>query len=99
MIQIIDERASGKTSRLLLLAKETGCTIACHNPEDLREKAYYYGITGLDIISYRDLLKGSYGTPIPPNVLIDELELFASYVVASYHRKLVGYTLSKENSK
>lgn len=99
MIQIIDGRATGKTSRLLLLAKETGYTIACRNPEDLRQKAYQYGITGLAIISYRDLLRGSYGQIDPQKVLIDELEMFASYTVSEFHRKLAGYTLSKETVK
>ena len=112
MIQIIDGRATGKTSRLLLLAKETGCTIACRNPEDLRQKAYQYGITGIAIISYRDLLKRGYGQFEPQEllkggygqfdsqeILIDELEMFASYVVSEFHRKLAGYTLSKETVK
>ena len=32
MYRIIDSRGSGKTSRLLLLAKETGATVVCINP-------------------------------------------------------------------
>ena len=45
MYRIIDNRSSGKTSRLMLLAKETGSIIACMNPSAMRQKAYAYGIT------------------------------------------------------
>ena len=50
MYRIIDTRSSGKTSRLMLLAKETGAKIACANPNAMRQKAYAYGITGIDFI-------------------------------------------------
>lgn len=96
MVQIIDGRGTGKTSRLLLLAKENNYIIACHNPEVLRDKSYNYGITGLEIISYKELLKGCYGKSNPDKILIDELEMFTKYVVSQWHRELVGYTLSKE---
>jgi hypothetical protein len=36
MYSIIDSRGSGKTSRLMLLAKETGSKIACSNPIAMR---------------------------------------------------------------
>ena len=32
MYRIIDNRSSGKTSRLMLLAKENNAAIACSNP-------------------------------------------------------------------
>ena len=44
MFRIIDSRSSGKTSRLMLLAKETNSAIACSNPSAMRQKAYSYGI-------------------------------------------------------
>mgnify|MGYP003464479803 CR=1 FL=1 len=44
MYRIIDERGSGKTSRLMLLAKETGGVIVCSNPKGMAEKARAYGI-------------------------------------------------------
>ena len=71
MYRIIDGRGSGKTSRLMLLAKETGSTIACANPYAMREKAYAYGIVGIDFISYHDLINGECENP---NVMIDEIE-------------------------
>ena len=72
MYRIIDNRSSGKTGRLMLLAKETNSAIACMNPLAMREKAYAYGITGLDIISYSQLFNGEY----EGNVMIDEIEEF-----------------------
>lgn len=91
MYRIIDSRSSGKTSRLMLLAKETGAAIACSNPSAMRTKAYAYGITGINFIPYSDLFEGRY---TDDNVLIDELEIFVREFVDS---KLVGYSLTNED--
>lgn len=92
MYRIIDSRSSGKTSRLMLLAKETGAKIACRNPKGMEQKAIHgYGITGIDFISYSDLFTGKY---IHDKILIDEIE----YFVAEYiDGNLFGYTLSNED--
>ena len=90
MYRIIDNRSSGKTGRLMLLAKETNSAIACINPIAMREKAYAYGITGLDIISYSQLFNGEY----KGDVMIDELENFVRQYIDC---KLTGYTLSNED--
>ena len=87
MFRIIDERSSGKTSRLMLLAKETDSAIACSNPSAMRQKAYAYGITGIDFIAYSDLFNGGYDG----NVLIDELEEFVKQYVDA---KITGYSLT-----
>lgn len=90
MFRIIDSRSSGKTSRLMLLAKETNSAIACSNPRAMREKAYAYGITGIDFIPYSDLFEGKYND----NVLIDELEEFVKdYTDAN----IKGYSLTNED--
>ena len=39
MYRIIDKRGSGKTGRLFLIAKDTGATIVCSNPEMMQSKA------------------------------------------------------------
>ena len=39
MYRIIDGRGTGKTSRLLLLAKENNGIVVCAYPEWMREKA------------------------------------------------------------
>lgn len=92
MYRIIDGRATGKTSRLMLLAKETGAVIACANPENMRRKAMNYGIIGLTFISYKDLL--SCGRRFN-KVLIDELETFVHYSIG-VNGSVIGYSLSNE---
>ena len=91
MIQIIDIRASGKTSRLLLLAQETHGILVCANPRDIKEKAKKLGLTNIkNIISYHDFIKHNYEYNTP--VFIDELELF----VKSLGNNFIGYSLSIE---
>ena len=91
MYRIIDSRCSGKTSRLMLLAKETGAKIACANPKAMQEKAYAYGITGVDFIPYSDLFTMEYDHD---KILIDEIEsLLHNYTDG----RLIGYTLTDED--
>lgn len=92
MYRIVDKRGSGKTSRLLLLAKEQDGIVVCSNPNSLREKAYAYGITGVDFISYfeyRRILMDK--VDVHRKVFIDELEMFIKSFDNSY---LTGYTIS-----
>ena len=90
MYRIIDSRSSGKTSRLMLLAKETNSAIACYNPPAMRQKAYAYGITGIEFIPYSELFNGYYDG----NVLIDELEHFVTEFIDA---KITGYSLTNED--
>ena len=54
MISIIDKRATGKTSQLMLLAKEQDGIIVCNNPKPYEQKAIYgYGLTGITFIECR----------------------------------------------
>jgi hypothetical protein len=57
MYRIIDGRGTGKTSRLMLLAKENNGVIVCANPQKMREKAEVYGIIGLEFISYKEFME------------------------------------------
>ena len=91
MFRIINSRSSGKTSRLMLLAKETDSAIACSNPSAMRQKAYAYGITGIDFISYSDLFTGGW---TEENVLIDELEEFVKQYIDA---NITGYSLTNED--
>ena len=57
----------------------------------MRQKAYAYGITGIDFISYSELFNGEW---TEEDVLIDELEEFVKqYIDAS----IVGYSLTNED--
>ena len=92
MYRIIDNRSTGKTSRLILLAKETNSIIACANPNAMYQKALGYGIVGIDFIHYDEINKEEYKDK---NIMIDEAELFLKHLCKN--NNLVGYTLSMEN--
>lgn len=47
-------RGTGKTKALLEKVKAEDAIIACRDTIEMRERAYMYGITGLNIISYED---------------------------------------------
>lgn len=97
MYRIIDGRGTGKTSRLMLLAKETNGTIICSNPHAMLQKAHAYGITGIDFISYNDFLLSGKGLDIG-NYYIDEMESFLEVLQASVGIRgvLCGYSLSED---
>ena len=97
MIRIIDSRGSGKTSRLMLIAKEAKATFVCSQPALMKKKAEAYGIIGLNFMSYTDFLD-SREKNIGPYV-IDELNMFTNCATNLYAGKgqLVGYTLSNED--
>ena len=92
MYRILDKRGTGKTSRLLLLAKEQGAWVACSSPRAMESKAHAYGIVGVNFISYWDFYEGNY--PEGTKVLVDELE---AYVSAISKGSLVGYALSTDD--
>ena len=95
MYRIVDNRASGKTSRLMLIAKENNADFVCSNPHAMQTKAHAYGIVGINFISYYDYLNSMRGEEHHP-VVIDELEMFLKYMV-SYNggkSELIGYTLN-----
>lgn len=97
MIRIIDGRGSGKTSQLMLLAKENNAVFVCSNPRAMEYKAKAYGIEGIRFISYGEFLteptlsrKGNY--------VIDELEHFVmDSFFTGLNNDMVAYTLTKED--
>ena len=93
MNRIIDKRNTGKTSRLFLLAKENNGIIVCSNPIAMRDKAYAYGIVGIDFISYEQYLYQAiedYDSSKP--VYIDELDR----LLLIYDPQIAGYSLSED---
>ena len=88
MYQIISNRATGKTSNLMLLAKEHDGVFVCAQPDVMKEKAWKLGLLGFDIISYSDYLEHNYS--YGKKVFIDELDLF----VKSLGNNLDGYSLT-----
>lgn len=97
MYQIIDGRGTGKTGRLMLLAKENEGVIACSNPKAMEEKARRYGIFGITFISYWDLIKAMEDKTIQhDSIFIDEIDVFTQYLLAQVGT-VKGYTISIED--
>lgn len=91
MIRIIDDRSTGKTSQLMLWAKEYNATFVCSNPKAMEYKAQKYGIEGIEFISYE---KFSTILNHEKNYVIDEME---NFIKSAFGNSLIGYTLSIEN--
>lgn len=103
MYRIIDGRGSGKTSRLMLLAKEHGATLVCGNPRAMEAKAHAYGIVGIEFMSYADAIDhmrhpdSKYTAENRrPAIVVDELESFVQCALGM-NGPLIGYTLSNED--
>lgn len=52
---IIDKNSSGKTSKMLEGAKNSGALVVCKHPLHMQNKANSYGIYGLKFISYEEI--------------------------------------------
>jgi hypothetical protein len=94
MYRIIEGRGTGKTSRLMLLAKENDAIFVCSNPDAMKYKASKYGIDGLTFISYGEYFVHRNEYPHQKYV-VDELENFLQAILF-YNNDLIGYTLSVE---
>lgn len=97
MIKIIDKRGTKKTYKLMLEARTTRGVIVCANPRAMQEKAYGYGLIGIDFISYEQFINNYEPNDIG-DYYIDELEDFVRYVASSSSLKgnLMGYTITEE---
>lgn len=93
MYRIIDKRGSGKTSRLMLLAKEKNGIFVCSNPDAMKYKAHAYELTGFDIISYYQLVNQKDINLEHKPVFIDELDSFLN----SLGYNIYGYSLTDED--
>ncbi len=93
MYRIIDDRGTGKTSRLMLIAKENNAYFVCADPYAMRYKAECYGITGINFISYAEFYNHYKDYKKTP-VVIDEIE---GYIRRCYPQvDILGYTMSLE---
>lgn len=91
MYRIIDNKASGKTRKLMEIAKENKAVFVCSNPRAMEAKAHAYGIVGVEFIDYFTFLddKGKE----PANYVVDEIEMLLHYMFGM-NRNLTGYTLT-----
>lgn len=94
MYRIINNRGTGKTKKLMLLAKDNEALFVCANPHAMEQKALAYGITGLNFLSY-DNAPCYYEEGKTLNVVIDDIEAFVKWFISN--DKLIGYTLTNED--
>lgn len=95
MYRIIDGRGTGKTLRLMLIAKENRAVFVCSNPFAMREKAECYGLAGITFVSYDEAWKMYQGAE-DVKYVVDELECFVKHVMTNAGR-MIGYSLSEED--
>ena len=94
MYRIIDTRGTGKTSRLMLIAKENDAIFVCQNQNSMRQKAYSYGITGIEFIGYNECDKLNTEFFKGHKIVVDDLEMFINFIFNGVN--LIGYSLSKD---
>lgn len=90
MERIIDERGTGKTSKLLAFAKQIGADVVCSNPRGMEYKAEKYGIQNINFLSYDEfstILNHS------NDYVIDDLEEF---IKSAFGQNLKGYTITTD---
>jgi hypothetical protein len=96
MYRIIDGRGTGKTSRLMLIAKENNAVFVCSNTKAMEIKAHTYGLTGILFMSYREfnevIRNKGY---LDRNVVIDDLEAYINYTISPTF-KFVGYAINED---
>lgn len=88
-------QGSGKTKELLMYAKENNAIVITRNAYGLREKAYAYGITGLDIYEYAIFDTAPFvleGRKIVFHKLDEAISGFCEW----YNCDFVGATMNKE---
>lgn len=94
MYRIIDGRGTGKTSRLMLLAKENNAVVVCKHPQAMEVKAHAYGIVGLKFLSYDAFIQNKCGVGSNKIYLIDELDEFLKTITFD---RIIGYSISQED--
>ena len=94
MTRIIEGRGTGKTKKLMEIAKENNAIFVCGNPVAMEVKAHGYGIIGLDFMSYSQYLSNFSRGQREKRVVIDELEIFLAHYAGS--NPIIGYTISEE---
>lgn len=89
MLKVVDKICTGKTRKLIEAAKENDYAVVCKNPQGMTQKAYNYGITGVEFVSYHDFIYEGVDKPY----YIDDLDNF----VATVYDGFKGFSLTVED--
>lgn len=90
MRRIIGKNSTGKTKELMASAHEANGIIICKNAGRFKDKAYSYGFTNIEFISYEDYFTKNEILEKP--IFIDEVEDFLKYGVENFS----GYTITND---
>lgn len=90
MVRIIGKNSTGKTKELMSAAHKVNGVIICKNAERFRDKAYNYGFTNIEFLSYEDYFTKD--RMLEKQVFIDEAEEFLKYGVENF----AGYTITND---
>ena len=82
-------RGIGKTKALLERVKSQNAILICENTMEMRERAYGYGITGLNLMSYKDF---NALEKVEEPVYIHNINKYISYG----NRNVKGYSVCNE---
>lgn len=85
MIIISGGKGTGKTKALVAQAVAADGILVCENPIAMRERVHGYGIAGLEIISYEEVLTNKSTKPI----YIHDINQF----IARNFGNIKGYTV------
>ena len=92
---IVAERSTGKTRKIIELAKEKNAAVICKNPMAMARKAEAYGILGVQFVSYDEavnLLHDDFD--FCDNFVIDEVKEFLDFLFAG---NCLGFTQTKDD--
>ena len=94
MDKIIGGKGTGKTRRLLEIAKDNNGIVVCENVEEMTKRAYRLGIPGIYFIDYRDYICGLVKNSEKP-VYIANINKF----IKVFNNNIAGYSLTLEELK
>ena len=89
MFVVSGGRGTGKTKALLERVKSQNAILVCENTMEMRERAYGYGITGLNLMSYKDF---NALEKVEEPVYIHNINKYISYG----NRNVKGYSICNE---
>lgn len=89
MFVVSGGRGTGKTKALLERVKSQNAILICENTMEMRERAYGYGITGLNLMSYKDF---NALEKVEEPVYIHNINKYISYG----NRNVKGYSVCNE---
>lgn len=92
---VVGGRSSGKTRKIMELAKEKNAIVICKNPAAMERKAQAYGIYGLHFMGYDEMVHCYHEDMSPESdFVIDEVKDFMDYFFAG---QCVGFTQTEDD--